>query len=141
MKCTLRIALCLALIAALLPKTYEVRPGPEKPAPARPIAAAIVLRPELVPVCACESSYEGHSWAMPRQFELDGKVRLGRQNPNDIGMCQINWTAHSSTIRGLGLDIWVATGNMAFANYLFERDGFTPWTWSYDPVRKRCQWE
>lgn len=141
MKWPLRIALCLALIAALLPKTYEVQPEPETPALARPIAAPIVLRPELVPVCACESSYEGHSWAMPQQFELDGKVRRGRVNPDDLGMCQINWGAHSSTIRGMGLEITVATGNIVYANFLFEQSGFKPWTWSYDPERKKCRWE
>lgn len=142
MKWTLRIAIIFALIALLLGASYSVRPEPEKPALAHPDAPVNVLRPELVPVCACESSYEGRSWGTPQQFEPDGKtVRYGRVDPQDRGMCQISRRYHAKAADALGLDLDSEAGNIAYANLLFEQSGFKPWTWSYDPERKKCHWE
>jgi len=101
-----------------------------------------ILNPLLKPVCACESSFEGRSNGTPQHFEEDGvTVRTGRVNPADRGICQINTTVHSSTLASMGLDVEKEADNITFANWLFKTQGFTPWRWSYDPDRKKCQWE
>jgi len=85
-----------------------------------------ILRAELVPICACESSYEGTKYGKPRQFE-HGSVLRGYITPEDIGMCQINLTYHGTEATQLGLDVFTEEGNIMFANYLYEREGDDPW--------------
>lgn len=88
------------------------------------------LRPALLPVCSCESSYEGNSTSIPQQFERDGRVRYGRANAQDRGMCQINEHYHKADSIRLGMDIETEEGNVAFANHLYDTQGLAPWIWS-----------
>ena len=82
--------LSLALIAVisilLIPNTtlYEIEPeSPQK----------ATLRPELVPICSCESMRG--KYGTPTHYEEDGvTVLLGRVDPNDVGICQINLRYH-----------------------------------------------
>lgn len=86
------------------------------------------LHPELLRICGCESG--GGPNHPPRQFETDGSVRRGRVNPNDIGMCQINTeprNGHVYMAPKLGFDLYTAEGNIAYANWLYEQEGSTPW--------------
>ena len=88
------------------------------------------LNPALRPVCGCESSYDGTAEGEPQQFEIDGvTVRYGRINHSDRGMCQIN-SIHRDEARSMGMDIETASGNVAFANHLYETQGLKPWNWS-----------
>lgn len=88
----------------------------------------IELKKELVPICACEST--GNKYGKPTHFDKDGNVLLGVINPYDTGMCQINVKIHKDTIERLGLDVTKEIDNIIFANWLYERDGSTPWNWS-----------
>lgn len=86
------------------------------------------LYPALKPVCSCESG--NGKYGEPKQFNPDGSVRFGKINPLDTGMCQINqkyWLAKS---KELGFDIFTEQGNIKMANWIYEKQGLTPWDWS-----------
>lgn len=95
-----------------------------------PVVAAPIseLEPTLKRICSCESN--GHPNGEPRQFNADGTVLKGKINPLDTGMCQINLKYHESTAMKMGLDLFTAEGNFAYATWLFETQGTTPWNWS-----------
>ena len=84
------------------------------------------LRPELWPVCSCETSYIGTKYGQARQFE-NGQVIRGYTSPEDIGMCQISLTWHGSEAEQLGYDLFKEEENIKFANYLFSVQGYLPW--------------
>lgn len=81
--------------------------------------------PILVEVARCESNF--------RHYDKDGKVVRGIVDSADIGVMQINERYHASTAAKLGLDIHTITGNVAYAKYLFEKEGTKPWSAS-----KKC---
>lgn len=84
---------------------------------------------ELKRICSCESAFE--LGGEPQHYELDGvTVRTGRVNPDDRGMCQINAYYHRDTATSLGWDIETPEGNKKYAEWLYEREGNTPWSWS-----------
>lgn len=75
--------------------------------------------PVLVEVARCESHF--------RHFGKDGSVLRGNVDPRDLGVMQINEYFHATTAEKLGLDIESLPGNLAYARYLYEREGTTPW--------------
>lgn len=86
------------------------------------------LDPALVPVCTCES---GQDTGEPQQYDIHtGGVLHGKQNPKDIGMCQVNehWNGKAAT--EMGWDIYTTEGNILMANWLYAHYGKTPWNWS-----------
>lgn len=85
------------------------------------------LNPNLVSVCACESSYPGGK-EVPRHYEKDGAVRYGRITSGDTGLCQINEPIHGKTAEKLGWNIDTPYGNIRYANYLYRNYGEKPWT-------------
>jgi hypothetical protein len=87
-----------------------------------------VLRPQLVPICACESV--GNPNAIPQQFNKDGSVIKGKINPSDIGMCQINLRYWGQKAIDLGFDIYTEQGNIKMANWIYDHQGTSPWIWS-----------
>lgn len=94
----------------------------------------IELLPALVPICACEST--GKKTGKPTQFNSDGTVKRGKINPNDIGICQINTeprNGHLVQSKKLGFDVYTEEGNIKYANWLYKKQGSTPWNWS-----KKC---
>ena len=94
-------------------------------APIRPVEATLVLNPELIPICTCESS---QGTGMPQHYDIEtGNVLHGEINNKDIGICQINeyWNGVEAT--ELGFDIYTEYGNISMANYMYERQGTTPW--------------
>lgn len=78
--------------------------------------------PVIVDIASCESRL--------KQFNSDGSVRLGRANPHDIGLFQINETYHRAEAEKLGIDIDTLKGNIAFAKILHKRNGTRDWNWS-----------
>ena len=88
----------------------------------------VVLHPDLMPICACESV--GRPDGEPRHYAAGGDVLRGRINPDDIGMRQINRYYHEEDALALGFDIWQREGNVRYANWLYERQGSQPWFWS-----------
>src|ERR1035437_247883 len=75
--------------------------------------------PIMVDIAYCESRN--------RQTEPDGSVFRGKANSSDIGVMQINEKYHAQEAKNLGYDIYTLDGNMAFARYLYEREGAHPW--------------
>ncbi len=75
--------------------------------------------PVMSKVAFCESTF--------RQFDKDGSVHRGVVNSKDVGVMQINEYYHLETAEKLGLDIYTIQGNVAYARYLFEKEGTTPW--------------
>ena len=76
--------------------------------------------PELVAVAWCESRF--------RQIDEDGNLHRGIVNQNDIGVMQINIVYHLETALKLGMDLYTLEGNMAYAKYLFDKQGLQPWS-------------
>ncbi|MBX4189522.1 hypothetical protein KW785_02950 [Candidatus Parcubacteria bacterium] len=75
--------------------------------------------PIMVKIAACES----HN----RQFGKSGNVIRGEQNRYDVGVMQINELYHFDTSVKLGYDIYTLDGNVAYARYLYEKQGAKPW--------------
>lgn len=78
--------------------------------------------PILVDVARCESQF--------RQFNSNGTVLRGIQNPDDVGVMQLNEYYHKAQAVKLGHDIHTLEGNMAYARYLYEKEGTAPWVYS-----------
>lgn len=95
---------------------------------AQPVAT---LNKALVRVCTCES---GQGTGKPQQFDINtGGVLHGKQNHNDIGMCQINVEPRNGNIQQanrLGFDVYTEQGNIKMANWIYKHEGLSPWNWS-----------
>lgn len=74
----------------------------------------------MVKIAWCESRF--------RQFEKDGSVYKGKINANDLGVMQINTTYHQKKATSMDLDLETLEGNLAYAKYLFEKEGTAPWS-------------
>lgn len=130
------VAVLVALLIAFVPfvavSTAEKTARGEVPEEEVKEETKETLNPVLVPICACESV--GRKDGIPTHYEADGvTVRRGRQNPNDIGVCQINTeprNGHVEAAARLGLDLWDEQGNISYANWLYEQSGLQPWSWS-----------
>lgn len=75
--------------------------------------------PILAEVARCESTF--------RQTDKNGNVIRGKVNSADVGVMQINEYYHLEKSQELGHDIYTIDGNMAYAKYLYEREGARPW--------------
>jgi hypothetical protein len=84
--------------------------------------------PQLRRICSCEST--GSPNNEPRQFDNNGNVLLGKVNNLDVGQCQINLKYHGDAAESLGMNLFTKAGNKAYAEYLYENQGSTPWNWS-----------
>jgi hypothetical protein len=103
-----------------------------RPLPVTEIQATQIELPPEIPeipqilkdIAQCESK--------SRQFNEDGSVHMGEINPLDTGKWQINQKYHLAKSQELGMDIFTLEGNTAYAIYLYETEGTTPWNWSKD---------
>jgi len=75
--------------------------------------------PILADIAACESHF--------RQYDKNGSVLHGEVVYEDIGLMQVNETYHQKTADKLGLDLTTMQGNLAYAKYLYEKEGTAPW--------------
>ncbi len=75
--------------------------------------------PVLAEIAKCESTY--------RHFKKDGTIVRGKINPADVGLMQINEKYHVEQAKKLGFDIYTLEGNMAYAKWLYEKEGVKPW--------------
>jgi hypothetical protein len=75
--------------------------------------------PVLAEVARCESTF--------RHILSNGKILRGEVNPYDIGVMQINEEYHSKTASRMGLDLKKVDDNLAYAKYLYEKEGLKPW--------------
>jgi len=78
--------------------------------------------PVLIDIARCESKF--------RQWEDNGTVLRGKINKKDVGLFQINEKYHLKASKRLGMDIHTVEGNIAYAKYLYKKEGSTPWNWS-----------
>jgi len=75
--------------------------------------------PVLADIAKCESRF--------RQFNSTGDILKGKKNSFDRGVMQINVLYHAETADNLGLDINSLDDNVAYARYLYEKQGAKPW--------------
>jgi hypothetical protein len=78
--------------------------------------------PILSIIASCESGY--------RHFDEQNKVLKGKENPDDIGVMQINRKYHEKEAYRLGFDIYTFEGNIGYARYLYDTQGTAPWVHS-----------
>ncbi|MEK7390760.1 MAG: hypothetical protein AAB635_01325 [Patescibacteria group bacterium] len=75
--------------------------------------------PILAEVARCESHFT--------QTGKNGKIMRGIRNPSDVGVMQINERYHTKESKKLNIDIYTLDGNLAYARYLYEKQGARPW--------------
>ncbi|TAL49069.1 hypothetical protein EPN83_02225 [Patescibacteria group bacterium] len=75
--------------------------------------------PIMVEIARCESHF--------RQTGVNGEIHRGKVNRFDVGVMQINELYHLERAERLGFDIHSLGGNLAYARYLYEREGTRPW--------------
>jgi hypothetical protein len=76
--------------------------------------------PIMAEIARCESTFRHHLG--------DGSILRGRVDQRDTGVMQINTYYHQVTADELGLDLEDFYHNMAYARYLYERQGVQPWS-------------
>lgn len=74
----------------------------------------------MAEVARCESTFRHHL--------ADGSVLVGLIDNRDTGVMQINTYYHLATAEELELDLWDFYDNLAYARYLYERQGVQPWS-------------
>lgn len=76
--------------------------------------------PIMIEIARCESRF--------KQFDKDGSIHRGVVNELDLGVMQVNEYYHGKAADKLGLDLYTIQGNVAYAKYLFEKEGSQPWS-------------
>jgi hypothetical protein len=89
--------------------------------------------PIMAEIARCESRF--------KQFDKDGSIHRGVVNDQDLGVMQVNEFYHGVTAKKLGLDLYSIQGNVAYAKYLYDKEGTQPWIssspcWSKSKVAK-----
>ena len=59
---------------------------------------------------------------------VNGKVIRGRLTPADVGLFQINTKVHLTTAKRFGFDVFTEKGNIAYAMYLYRKNGLRDWS-------------
>jgi hypothetical protein len=99
---------------SLQPLTYVKCSGTEQEV----IQCELKDYPVLLKICKCESGC---------RHTIKGKVIKGKVHPADSGLMQINTEAHADVLKKMNLDADKLEDNIAFAKFLYERDGLKPW--------------
>ncbi len=133
-------SIALAVSLALSGQTAQVAPVQiQSPMPAAQTVEEYVRtyfadEPIMIEVARCESQFT--------QFDKDGSIHRGVVNNDDLGVMQVNEHYHGTTAKKLGLDLYTIQGNVAYAKYLYEKEGTQPWIssspcWSKSKVAKQ----
>lgn len=75
--------------------------------------------PVMAEIAKCESRF--------RHVGKTGKVIRGEVTPDDVGVMQVNEYFHEKTAKTLGLDLRTLDGNLAYAKWLYAKEGTKPW--------------
>ncbi len=75
--------------------------------------------PILAKISYCESKF--------KQYDGNGNILRGMVY-HDVGVMQINETYHKVAAEKMGLDIYTFDGNLAYAKWLYEKEGTSPWS-------------
>jgi hypothetical protein len=76
--------------------------------------------PILAEIARCESQF--------RQVNKDGTILRGKVNKSDVGLMQVNEYYHGQKADDLGFDLTTINGNLAYAKYLYDKEGTRPWS-------------
>ena len=79
--------------------------------------------PILAEIARCESHF--------RQYDKTGVTLQGRVDNRDTGLMQINTGYHGAAADRLKLDLTKPADNLAYAQYLYDKQGLQPWMSSY----------
>ncbi len=91
--------------------------------------------PLLAEIARCESRF--------RHLGDNGEILRGKVNKSDVGVMQINKYYHDDEALKLGFNLNTLQGNMAFAQWLYDKKGSAPWQSSsgcwqkYVPIAKK----
>lgn len=75
--------------------------------------------PVMAEIAKCESRF--------RHLGTNGKVLHGELTAEDTGVMQINTFFHEDTAKVLGFDLHTLDGNLAYAKWLYKKEGTAPW--------------
>ena len=75
--------------------------------------------PVLAEIAYCESKF--------KHYNKNGEVIRGELTPEDVGVMQINEYFHEKTYGILEINVHTLEGNMEYAQWLYDREGTTPW--------------
>lgn len=82
------------------------------------VLAAFPDAPIMVDIARCESRL--------RQFDASGKV-LKNPHSSASGVFQVMASIHAKGAARMGMDIYTTEGNIAYARYLYDRNGTRDW--------------
>jgi len=91
----------------------------------QPITLEVYVReyfkdtPVMAEIAKCESRF--------RHVGKSGKVIRGEVTPDDVGVMQVNEYFHEKTATSLGFDLHTLDGNLAYAKWLYAKEGTKPW--------------
>lgn len=74
--------------------------------------------PVMIDIAKCETTF--------RQFNADGSTLFDRSGTY-IGVYQINEQLHYMTAWDMDMNLYTLEGNMAYARYLYGKNGINPW--------------
>ena len=80
--------------------------------------------PVMIEIARCESKF--------RQFADSGNVLRGGVGGQMVGVFQFFDRYHTSPAYELGFDIETVDGNLAYARYVYDRQGTAPWNAARD---------
>lgn len=99
----------------------QVKTAVEKPVTLESyVRAYFAETPILADIAKCESRF--------RQVGKDGQVLRGEVNHSDVGLLQVNEYYHGEKALDLGFDLTTVNGNLAYAKYLYDKEGTKPWS-------------
>ena len=75
--------------------------------------------PIMAEIARCESRF--------RHLGKNGKVLRGELTIEDLGVMQINEFYHEERAKVLGFDLHTLDGNLAYAKWLYAKEGALPW--------------
>ena len=76
--------------------------------------------PIMADIAYCESRF--------RHVGSDGSLYRGKINHSDVGVMQVNEYYHSVAASKLGYDLYTLDGNLAYAQWLYHKEGTVPWS-------------
>lgn len=116
------IALALATVLSGNPSAAAAinQPMPQAQSVHQYVENYFADEPIMIKVAECESHFQ--------QYSADGSVYHGKVDPDDIGVMQINQHYQGATAKQLGIDINTIEGNVAYAQYLYQKEGTQPWS-------------
>jgi hypothetical protein len=117
---SLALALSLALTGPASLQTSAPASMPAAQSVEQYVKIYFADEPIMIDIARCESQYT--------QFDKDGSVHRGVVNNKDVGVMQVNEYYHGTTAQKLGLDLYTIQGNVAYARYLYSKEGAQPWS-------------